>query len=99
MENLGQFRVEINKRLLDGDIARAFLSAILRDPKVVPLLSGEHFSVDGTLIEAWASIKSFKPKDGSGEPPTDGRNGEVNFRKAPRSNETHASTTDPDLSP
>lgn len=83
-------------RLLDGDIAGAFLTAILRDPEVMPLLSNEHFSVDGTLIEAWASMKSFKPKDGSGEPPTGGRNGEVNFRDAPRGNETHASTTDPD---
>jgi len=83
-------------RLLQGDIARAFLSAILADPAVTPLLSDEHFSVDGTLIEAWASMKSFKPKDGTGEPPTGGRNGEVDFRGRPRSNETHASTTDPD---
>ena len=60
------------------------------------LLSSEHFSVDGTLIEAWASMKSFVPKDGSGEPPTGGRNGERNFRKEKRSNATHASTTDPD---
>ena len=52
--------------------------------------------MDGTLIEAWASMKSFRPKDGSGEPPTPGRNGEVDFRGEPRSNDTHASTTDPD---
>jgi transposase len=83
-------------RLLAGDIARGFLMAILIDPKVKPLLSDEHFSVDGTLIEAWASMKSFRPKDGSGEPPTPGRNGEVDFRGEPRSNDTHASTTDPD---
>jgi len=83
-------------RLLAGDIARGFLAAILVDPKVKPLLSDEHFSVDGTLIEAWASMKSFRPKDGSGEPPAPGRNGEVDFRGEPRSNETHASTTDPD---
>jgi transposase len=83
-------------RLLQGDIARAFLAAILADPAVTPLLSDEHFSVDGTLIEAWASMKSFKPKDGTGEPPAGGRNGEVDFRGTPRSNETHASTTDPD---
>jgi transposase len=83
-------------RLLEGDIARAFLAAILVDPKVKPLLSDEHFSVDGTLIEAWASMKSFRPKDGSGEPPAPGRNPEVDFRGKPRSNETHASTTDPD---
>src|SRR5206468_9278420 len=56
-------------RLLEGDIARGFLTAILADPQVKPLLSAEHFSVDGTLIEAWASMKSFRPKDGSGEPP------------------------------
>ena len=84
------------ERLLRGDVARAFLAAILVDPKVEPLLSDEHFSVDGTLIEAWASMKSFKPKDGSGEPPAPGRNGEADFRGKPRSNETHASTTDPD---
>jgi len=83
-------------RLLQGDIARVFLAAILADPAVVPLLSDEHFPVDGTLIEAWASMKSFKPKDGTGEPPAGGRNGEVDFRGTPRSNETHASTTDPD---
>jgi transposase len=84
------------ERLLRGDVARAFLAAILVDPKVKPLLSDEHFSVDGTLIEAWASMKSFKPKDGSGEPPAPGRNGEADFRGKPRGNETHASTTDPD---
>ncbi len=83
-------------RLLEGDIARRFLAAILVDPQVKPLLSDDHFSVDGTMIEAWASMKSFKPKDGSGEPPTPGRNGEVDFRGEKRSNETHASTTDPD---
>ena len=83
-------------RLLEGDIARGFLAAILADPQVIPLLSSEHFSVDGTLIEAWASMKSFRPKDGSGEPPGPGRNGERDFRGEKRSNETHASTTDPD---
>src|SRR6478736_6750091 len=83
-------------RLLAGDIARGFLAAILADPEVRPLLSSEHFSVDGTLIEAWASMKSFRPKDGSGEPPGPGRNGERDFRGEKRSNETHASTTDPD---
>jgi transposase len=83
-------------RLLEGDIARAFLAAVLADPRVKPLLSSEHFSVDGTLIEAWASMKSFVPKDGSGEPPAPGRNGERDFHGEKRSNETHASTTDPD---
>ena len=56
-------------RLLEGDIAAKFLSAVLAQPRVKRLLSTDHFSVDGTLIEAWASMKSFKPKDGSGEPP------------------------------
>jgi hypothetical protein len=54
-------------RLLQGDVARGFLAAILVEPQVKPLLSSEHFSVDGTLIKAWASMKSFRPKDGSGE--------------------------------
>jgi hypothetical protein len=61
-------------------------------------VSTDHFSVDGTLIEAWASMKSLKPKDGSGEPPAggSGRNAEADFHRQKRSNETHASTTDPD---
>jgi len=83
-------------RLLAGDIAAAFMDAVLNLPRVKALLSDEHFSVDGTLIRAWASMKSFRRKDGSDEPPTPGRNGERNFRKDKRSNETHASTTDPD---
>ncbi len=83
-------------RLLEGDIAAKFLSAVLAQPRVKRLLSTEHFSVDGTLIEAWASMKSFRPKDGSDEPPSGGRNAEVNFRGEVRSNATHASTTDPD---
>ena len=83
-------------RLLEGDIARGLLLAVLDDAQVKPLLSREHFSVDGTLIEAWASIKSFQPKDGSGPPPGPGRNGERDFHGEKRSNQTHASTTDPD---
>jgi len=84
-------------RLLEGDIAAKFLAAVLAQPKVKKLLSSDHFSVDGTLIEAWASMKSVKPKDGSGEPPTQGgRNAEANFHGHKRSNDTHASTTDPD---
>src|SRR6516164_7830215 len=83
-------------RLLQGDVARGFLAGILVDPQVKPLLSSEHFSVDGTLIEAWASMKSFRPKDGSGGPPASGRNGERDFHGEKRSNQTHASTTDPD---
>ena len=84
-------------RLLDGDIAAKFLAAVLAQARVKTLLSSDHFSVDGTLIEAWASMKSFKPKDGSDDPPTGrGRNGEANFHGKKRSNKTHASTTDPD---
>lgn len=83
-------------RLLEGEVARKFLNAVLAQPKVKRLLSGDHFSVDGTLIEAWASPKSFKPKDGSGPPSGPGRNGERDFHGEQRSNDTHASTTDPD---
>jgi transposase len=93
-------------RLLEGDIAAKFLAAVLAQPKVKRLLSTDHFSVDGTLIEAWASMKSVKPKDGSGEdpengsgkPPTGGggHNAEADFHGQKRSNETHASTTDPE---
>jgi transposase len=86
------------ERLLEGDIAAKLLSAVLAHPRVRRLLSTDHFSVDGTLIEAWASMKSFKPKDGSDEPPADGdgRNREVDFHGEKRSNDTHASTTDPE---
>jgi transposase len=83
-------------RLLTHEVAQGFLSSLLGLPEVKGLLSAEHFSVDGTLLKAWASMKSFRPKDGSGEPPSPGRNGEADFRKTKRSNETHASTTDPD---
>jgi transposase len=82
-------------RLLEADVAAKFLSAVLANPQVKPLLWDEHFSVDGTLIEAWASMKSFRAKDGSDEPPAPGRNGERNFHDEKRSNDTHASTTDP----
>lgn len=83
-------------RLLAGEVASRFLAIVLTQPKVRALLSTEHFSVDGTLLEAWASTKSFRPKDGSGPPPDGGRNGEQDFRGQKRSNDTHASTTDPD---
>src|SRR5579863_2721306 len=85
-------------RLLEGEIAAKFLAAVLAQPRVKRLLSSDHFSVDGTLIEAWASIKSFKPKtDRGSEPPSGGgRNAEVDFRGEKRSNQTHASTSDPD---
>jgi transposase len=84
-------------RLLEGEIAAKFLNVLLAQPKVNRLLSSDHFSVDGTLIEAWASIKSFRRKDG-GDKDQDGpgRNAERSFHKEKRSNETHASTTDPE---
>lgn len=86
-------------RLLEGAVAAHFLSAILTQPRVKRLLSTEHFSVDGTLVEAWASLKSFRPKaEGPDDrpPPTGGRNPDAEFRGETRSNATHASTTDPD---
>jgi len=83
-------------RVLTEEIAQGFLTALLSDRRVKRLLSAEHFSVDGTMLKAFASFKSFRPKDGSGDPPAGGRNGERNFRDEKRSNETHASTTDPD---
>jgi transposase len=83
-------------RLLDADVAAKFLEATLRHPKVKRFLSNDHFSVDGTLVEAWASLKSFRAKDGSDEPPAPGRNGERDFHGEKRANDTHESTTDPD---
>jgi len=85
-------------RLLEGDVAREFLAGVLSQPRVKRLLSNDHFSVDGTLIEAWASMKSVRPKAGDGAPPRPGdggRNAEVNFKGEKRTNDTHASTTDP----
>jgi len=84
-------------RLLAGEVAAKFLAAVLAHPKVKRLLSSEHFSVDGILIEAWTSPKSFRPKDGSGRPPDPGHNGERDFRGERRTNETHSSITDPDV--
>ena len=83
-------------RLLEGEIAARFLSAVLALPRVKRLLSSEHFSVDGTLIEAWASIKSFKPKEPPASGDGGGRNAPADFRGEKRSNDTHRSTTDPD---
>ena len=84
-------------RLLEGDIAAKFLSAVLSQPRVKRLLSSEHFSVDGTLIEAWASMKSFKPKGAKDDDSQGGgRNAPADFRGEKRSNDTHESTTDPD---
>jgi transposase len=87
-------------RLIEGEVAARFLNAVLQGGRVRKLLSDDHFSVDGTLIDAWASMKSFRPKEDGGDaaPPAggSGRNAERNFRGEKRSNETHASTTDPD---
>jgi transposase len=85
------------ERRLAGDIAEAFFERVLAQARHAHLLSNEHFTVDGTLIEAWAGQKSFKKKtDAAGPPPDDPGNPTVNFRGEPRRNATHASTTDPD---
>lgn len=85
------------ERLLKQEIADRFFAAVVRQAHLRRYLSGEHFSVDGTLLEAWASHKSFRPKDGGGSRPSGpGRNAEVAFHGERRSNETHQSTTDPE---
>ncbi len=85
------------ERLLAGDIAQAFFDRVLAQARQQELLSDEHFTVDGTLIEAWAGQKSFKPKAApAAAPPDDPGNPTVDFRGARRSNATHASTTDPE---
>jgi hypothetical protein len=96
-------------RLLAGDVAAEFLAHVLDQPPVRRLLSSEHFSVDGSLVEAWASMKSFRPKDDPGDPPSggrhqeegsaagrQGRNQEHDFHGERRTNDSHGSTTDPD---
>jgi hypothetical protein len=85
-------------RFLAGEVAAQFFQAVLAQPEVGALLSDEHFSVDGTLIETFASMKSFKPKgaDDQGPPTGGGRNPERDFHGERRCNQTHASTTDPD---
>lgn len=85
-------------RLLEAEIADRFFAAVVKQAKLRRYVSSEHFSVDGTLLQAWASHKSFKPKDGSGDGPTPeaGRNAEVQWHGKKRSNDTHASTTDPE---
>jgi transposase len=85
------------ERLLSSDVAGAFFRQVVAQARKLDLLSDEHFTVDGTLIEAWASQKSFKPKaGGAAEPPAEGSNPEVNFRGEKRRNDTHQSTTDPE---
>jgi len=83
-------------RLIEHDVAKLFFTRVVSEARAQRLLSDEHFTVDGTLIEAWASLKSFKRKDG--EPPRSGGDGTgmVDFRGEKRSNATHESSTDPD---
>jgi transposase len=83
-------------RLLEGDVAEKFFQLVLTEARGAGLLSDEHFSVDGTLIEAWASQKSFQRKDQPAPPPDDPGNPTVDFHGEKRSNDTHESTTDPD---
>jgi len=83
--------VRVIDAFVDGEVFAKFMTKVLNHPQVKPLLSDEHFSVDGTLIEAWASHKSFRPKDGSGD-----KDGGANFHGQHRKNDTHASTGDPD---
>jgi transposase len=83
-------------RLLDGDVAREFLCEVVKQAQEKNLTSDEHFTVDGTLIEAWASLKSFQRKDKKDAPPDDPGNPTVDFHGEKRSNDTHESTTDPD---
>lgn len=82
------------ERLLRGEVAQAFFAAVLRQARERNLLSDEHFSVDGTLVEAWAGQKSFRPKDGRG--PRGSAPAAGDFRGKPRRNDTHQSTTDPE---
>jgi transposase len=88
------------QRLLDGDIADAFFAAVLKQARQRDLLSDEHFTVDGTLLEAWAGQKSFRRVNDNQQPPSrgtgEGSNPTVNFHRERRSNQTHSSTTDPD---
>ena len=85
-------------RLLNTDMASVFFGSVRDQAKKKGLISDEHFTVDGTLLEAWASMKSFRPKDDNGRNDDDGpgRNPTVDFRGQQRTNDTHASTTDPD---
>jgi transposase/IS5 family transposase len=84
------------ERLLEHQVAHEFLSAVIKDARRRHLLSEDHFTVDGTLLEAWASFKSFKPRNGEKTPPDGGNNPSVDFHGEQRTNETHQSTTDPE---
>jgi transposase len=84
------------QRLLEHEVADEFFAAVVRQAKLRRYVSSDHFSVDGTLLNAWASHKSFKPKDGPHDGPSAERNAEVQWHGQKRSNDTHASTTDPE---
>jgi transposase len=85
------------ERFIDGEVARRFFDQVLAEARQRNLVSDEHFTVDGTLIEAWASLKSFRPKDGGRQqPPDDPGNPTVNFHGERRTNQTHESRTDPE---
>ena len=89
------------ERLLKADVARRFLQLVVKEAQTLDLMSDEHFTVDGTLIEAWAGQKSFKPRTGTPAPPSpsadgDAGNPNVDFRGQKRTNDTHASTSDPE---
>lgn len=84
------------ERLFEHAVIESFFTEVMTMAEQRGLLSKEHFSVDGTLIQAWTGHKSFHPQDGSDDPPSGGRNGQANWKGQKRSNETHASRTDPD---
>jgi transposase len=83
-------------RLIEAKVARKLLRRMVRKAKKARLLSDEHFSVDGTLIESWAAVKSMRRRDGKDEPPGPGRNPSVDWHGEKRTNETHVSPTDPE---
>jgi transposase/IS5 family transposase len=84
------------KRLLEHQVAREFLGAVVAQARRQKLLSEDHFTVDGTLLEAWASLKSFRPKDGGESPKSSDSNPSIDFHGEHRTNDTHQSTTDPE---
>ena len=84
------------ERLLAASVARAFFAEVVAEARRRSLLSAEHFTVDGTLLEAWASLKSYRPRDGQSAPSGGGRNPEVDFRGQQRRSDTHVSSTDPE---
>jgi transposase len=83
------------ERLLENEVARKFLVVVLEEARQRKLLSEDHFTVDGTLLEAWASLKSFSPKDGNDTHAPDEKNPSIDFHGEKRTNDTHQSTTDP----